>query len=319
MIVAHITFQVFQAITLGIFLTLNTIIPITLSKPDDNYRLEKIFENIRSSIDSKAAENGHFKSFLSPDQGRKPSIQFSELQEDVDEQMSGLDFNFDQSAYDKFHLPQKQSVKPKFVLNYEPLRPSNYISAPSSHYSDYPFIIPEHQDDGGDSGGGDGDDGGDDMGGGGGGGGGGGSNGGGGGGGGNGGGDGGGNGGLGDGNDGRFTEHQSFEQDYDNFEPHNVPGYGTNQLPATSNSYQKPFTHRSAYKKKQPYRFADDDYTQRLVENKRPLRVFDNDDDDVQPLKLRGNSRRPLRLNEEKRRLYNQDDFLLKSDKCVRN
>ncbi|XP_060881558.1 uncharacterized protein LOC132953026 [Metopolophium dirhodum] len=284
MIAVHITCQVFQAATIGILLTLNTIVPVKSSKPDANYKLEKTFENIRSSIDSKVAENGHFKSFLSPDQRRKSNTDFSQLQEDVDKQMSGVDFNFDQNAYDKFHLPQQRPVKPKFVLNYEPLRPSNYISAPSTRYTDYPFSIPEHQDDGGD--GGDGDDGGDDGGGGGGGG-----------------------------------EQQSFEQDYDNFEPHNgwrpihnkikgsdilenqfrirpsvkkVPGYGTNRVPVTSNSYQKSYKQRPVYKKKQPQRFADDPYTRRLVENKRPLRVFDDDDDDVQPLKTRGNSKRPL-------------------------
>lgn len=342
----------FQAATIGFFLTLNTIVPVKSSKPDANYKLEKTFENIRSSIDSKVAENGHFKSFLSPDQRRKSNTDFSQLQEDVDKQMSGLDFDFDQNAYDKFHLPQQRPAKPKFVLNYEPLRPSNYISAPSTGYTDYPFSIPEHQDDGGD--GGDDDDGGDDGGGGGGGGGG---NGGGGGGGGNGGGGGGGNGGsgggggggngggggggnggggnggLGDGNDGRFIGHQSFEQDYDNFEPYNgwkpihnkiqgsdvlenqfrirpsakkVAGYGTNRIPVTSNSYQKPYKQRPVNKKKQPPRFTDDSYTRKSVENKRPSRVFDDDDDDVQPLKTRGNSRRPLRLNGEKGRIsYN--------------
>lgn len=344
----------FQAATIGIFLTLNTIVPVRSSKPDANYKLEKTFENIRSSIDSKVAENGYFKSFLSPDQGRKSNTDFSQLHEDVDEHMAGLGFNFDQNDYDNLHLPQKRPVQPKFLLNYEPLRPSNYISAPSTRYSDYPFSTPEHQDDGGD-----GDDGGDDGdggggggggngggggggnggGGGGGNGGGGGGNGGGGGGGngGNGGGGGGGNGGigngdLGEGDDGRFLEQQSFEQDYDNFEPHNgwrpihnkiqgsdvlenpfrikplakkVPGYGSNRVPVTSNSYQKPYKQRAAYKKKQPQRFADDPYTRRLVQNKRPLRVYD-DDDDVEPLKLRGNSRRPLRLNKEKGRLaYN--------------
>jgi len=344
---------VFQAAIIGFFLTLNTIVPVRSSKPDANYKLENTFESIRSSIDSKVAENGHFKSFLSPDQAKKSNTDFFQLQEDVDEQMSGLDFNFDQTAYDKFHLPQKRPVQPKFLLNYEPLRPSNYISAPSTSYMDYPFSTPEHQDDGGD--GGDGDDGGDDGGSGGGGGGGNGGSGGGGGGGGsggggggsggggsgsggggggNGGGGGGGNGGLGDGDDGRFIEQQSFEQDYDHFEPQNgwrpihnkikgsdisenqfrirplakkVGGYGTNRVPVTSNSYQKQYKQQLGYKKKQPQRFSDYPYTRGLVENKRPLRVYDDDDDDdIKTSKFRGNGKRPSRLNGDKGRLsYN--------------
>lgn len=228
--------------TIGIFLTLNTIGAVNSSELDDNdeinINLQKALKNIQSLIDSKSAENGRYRSYLNPSPQRLSNPDFSRLRENVDENLYGLDEDFHQNGYDSINLPQKQLKQPKFLLNYEPLRPSNYISRPSAPYRSYPFGIPEHQDDGGD-GGGDGDDGGDgDGGGGGGGGNGGGGNGGGGGGGGNGGGGGGGNGGGGGGNGGGGNGgggggnggggggdggdggrlFNNFEVDYDNFE-----------------------------------------------------------------------------------------------------
>ncbi|XP_025412435.1 uncharacterized protein LOC112684917 [Sipha flava] len=155
--VVHVTCQMFQAATIGIFLTLNTISPIKSSKFNNDYNPEDTFKTIQTSIDSKIAENGYFGSYIHPNQ---PTAEFSQLQGNIDEEISGLNFNFDQADNDKFNLPQKQSVQPTFLLNYEPLRPSNFISPQPSHYANYPFDFPEHQDDGSD--GGDGDDGGDD-------------------------------------------------------------------------------------------------------------------------------------------------------------
>lgn len=335
----------FRAVIIGIFLILNTIAFGKSSKLDVNNKLEndlqKRIDNIQSAIDSKVAENGHFKSYLSPDQNKQSIYDFSQLQDDVDKHMSGLDFNFDQNGYDEINLPQRSPIQTKFLLNYEPLRPSSYIPTPSSRFKHYPFNIPEHQDDGGDGG-----DGGDDDGGGGGGGnggGGGGGNGGGGGGGGNGGGGGGGNGGGGGGGNGgggggnggggggggggdddggRYLQHQSFELDYDNFEPHNgwkpipnkyksdipdnqfrkkplpkkVSGYGAKKAPIASEHYRKPIKQRPGYKQKQSLRFTDDPHTRRLVEKKRPPKVYE---DDSEPFRARKNSKQPLIVNEE--------------------
>ncbi|VVC42497.1 Hypothetical protein CINCED_3A025908 [Cinara cedri] len=267
------TSQVFSAAIIGICLILNTI--TTAKSTNTNtvgytpeINLQNTFEKLRSSIDTKGAENGNFKSYLSavgPTE-QQPNHDFFQLDEDINRQISGLNFNFDQNAYDQMNFPPTQpSVQPKFLLNYEPLRPTRS------------------------SGGGGGNseaDGADD-----------------------------------DGDDARFIQNEPFELDYDvNFEarngwrpvqsrpssddvsenqfkrplPKKVRGYGTNHVPLTSDSFQTPYQHNSPYRQQQPQRFAEERYSHRPVQNKRPLRIYD---DDNKPLRLHENKKRPLRIN----------------------
>lgn len=300
--------------SIGILLTLYTITPIISSKSDASYKPEifvKKHKTIQSFLDSKSSENGRYKSYLSPDQSRKLSnTDFSQLRKDVDEHLQ--DFNFDPKDFDKIKLPRSQSTQPKFVLNYEPLRSSNYLSRPSStRYGRYPFNTPEHQDDGGD-GGGDDDDGGDGDGGGGGGGGGASS--------------GGNRGGGGDEDDGRFLENfEIYDDNYElqdgwkpvrnNYEsdvsnkyfgiPKNI-GYNANKLSTgPSNNYQKPYIPRPVYKKKQSQKFSENPQSRKLANNKRPYSVFE---EESLVFKKKGNNRRLPKKSRKKEQLSSDDD-----------
>lgn len=222
------------------FLTLSAIVPAVKSTKSNaaDSQLQNAF-----GLDWKTAENVHFPSYFRSAKTRQSNAGFPSFgHDDIDVMPHGLDFHFDQAAYDKIKFPHELHVtEPKSLLSYEPLRSSKYNSVPSAHFKNYsPFGgTPEHQDDGGDSG--DGGDGGDDGGGSGGDGGGGGGGGGDGGGGGGGGG-GGNRGGFGDGgkrgggnrgdddenrvdaddeddDGGHFTEQEHFERDDDGFEP----------------------------------------------------------------------------------------------------
>lgn len=264
------------------FVTLMKIVPVESSTSNGNgYRPDvfvKKHKTIQSFIDSQAAENNRYKSYLSPDLRVRPSNEFSRIHDDVNDHMRGMNIKFDQSDFDKIQIPRRQPTSdPEFLFDYKPLKSSDYHHQ-SSPYDRYPFGGPEHQDDGGGgSDGGDGDDGGD------------------------GGGDGGGGGGGGnrgagvgegdeDGDDGRFSEN--FDVDESDFDVGNrwkpvhgkygsndyfrkpkTVGYDGQRFPTdTSADYRKPPYRKQslgAYNKKKP------------TANNRPYNVYEEESQQV--------------------------------------
>ncbi|XP_050430547.1 uncharacterized protein LOC126839323 [Adelges cooleyi] len=308
----HVRHQICLAVIVTTLVVFELIVPIksikTSSENTHDLELQKSFETIKSSIDSKASANGQFGSFFSAKQAKLPNPEFARLQEDIDTHMTNVDFNFDPADFEQIDLPQEQSIQPKKLLTFEPLRPFNYFPAQTSNYNpNFNDELPEHQDDGGDGddGGGDGGDGG------------GGDGGDGGGGGGNGGGGGGGSGGGGsrrdDEDEQSFVQQQSIELDYDSLEPQNangwrpihpnygslrprfeqprkklapkkISGYGAHQIPVTEGNsyYQNPQSQRLTFKQRQPQSFDNIPYSPYDVEERRPLRVYK---EDTQPLR----------------------------------